>query len=97
MAANAGHASCRASEKDETMREVFQQDCRGSGSSRRDRELVATSIENATRAFNESNVSLAEEVIADDDMIDAIAVASTSWPSRSSPVSSRSPAICASS
>jgi len=32
--------------------------------------LVATSIENATRAFNESNVSLAEAVIADDDQID---------------------------
>jgi len=31
---------------------------------------VATSIENATRAFNESNVSLAEAVIADDDQID---------------------------
>ena len=35
--------------------------------------LVAVSIENATRAFNESNVSLAESVIADDDAIDAAA------------------------
>lgn len=35
--------------------------------------LVAVSIENATRAFNESNVSLAESVIADDDQIDAAA------------------------
>ncbi len=35
--------------------------------------LVAVSIENATRAFNESNVSLAESVIADDDRIDAAA------------------------
>jgi len=35
--------------------------------------LVAVSIDNATRAFNESNVSLAESVIADDDAIDAAA------------------------
>ena len=35
--------------------------------------LVALSIENATRAFNESNVSLAEAVIAEDDKIDAAA------------------------
>ena len=35
--------------------------------------LVAGSIENATRAFNESNVSLAEQVIADDDKIDVAA------------------------
>lgn len=35
--------------------------------------LVAVSIENATRAFNESNVSLAEEVIAQDDRIDTAA------------------------
>jgi phosphate transport system protein len=34
---------------------------------------VAVSIDNATRAFNESNVSLAESVIADDDAIDAAA------------------------
>ena len=36
--------------------------------------LVAVSIENATRAFNESNVSLAETVIADDEKIDAAAL-----------------------
>ncbi len=35
--------------------------------------LVAESIENATIAFNESNVTLAESVIADDDKIDAAA------------------------
>src|SRR5690554_1759978 len=35
-------------------------------------ELVAISIENATRAFNESNVTLAEQVIADDDKIDEL-------------------------
>jgi phosphate transport system protein len=37
-------------------------------------ELVAVSIENATRAFNESNVTLAEQVIADDDKIDELTV-----------------------
>jgi phosphate transport system protein len=36
--------------------------------------LVAISIENATRAFHESNVSLAEQVIADDDKIDSLSV-----------------------
>jgi phosphate transport system protein len=36
--------------------------------------LVAVSIENATTAFNESNVALAETVIADDIKIDAAAV-----------------------
>ncbi|MGX5682881.1 phosphate signaling complex protein PhoU [Schumannella luteola] len=56
------------------MREVFQQELREV----QDRlveisGLVAVSIENATRAFNESNVSLAESVIADDDKIDAAA------------------------
>jgi len=35
--------------------------------------LVAVSIENATKAFNDSDVSLAEAVIADDDEIDAAA------------------------
>ncbi len=54
------------------MREVFQQELREV----QDRlveiaGLVADSIENATRAFNESNVALAESVIADDDKIDA--------------------------
>ncbi len=36
--------------------------------------LVAVSIENATRAFNESNVALAEAVIADDDKIDELTI-----------------------
>ncbi len=57
------------------MREVFQQELREvqerlveiSG-------LVAISIDNATRAFNESNVSLAETVIADDNKIDELTV-----------------------
>ena len=56
------------------MREVFQQELREV----QDRlveiaSLVAVSIENATKAFNESDVSLAEAVIADDDEIDAAA------------------------
>jgi phosphate transport system protein len=56
------------------MREVFQQELREV----QDRlveisSLVADSIERATQAFNESNVSLAESVIADDDKIDALA------------------------
>jgi len=56
------------------VREVFQQELREV----QDRlveisTLVAVSIDNATRAFNESNVSLAESVIADDDAIDAAA------------------------
>jgi phosphate transport system protein len=58
------------------MREVFQQELREV----QDRlveiaDLVAESIEKATRAFNDSNVSLAEEVIADDDRIDQLTVA----------------------
>ncbi|MDQ1605919.1 MAG: phosphate transport system protein [Microbacteriaceae bacterium] len=57
------------------MREVFQQELREV----QDRlveisGLVAISIDNATRAFNESNVSLAETVIADDDKIDELTV-----------------------
>jgi phosphate transport system protein len=57
------------------MREVFQQELREV----RDRlveisGLVAVSIENATTAFNESNVALAETVIEDDDKIDALAL-----------------------
>jgi phosphate transport system protein len=57
------------------MREVFQQELREV----QDRlveiaTLVAVSIENATTAFNESNVSLAETVIADDTKIDIAAV-----------------------
>ena len=38
-------------------------------------ELVVTSITNATEAFNESNVTLAESVIANDDKIDELAIA----------------------
>ncbi|SDK25254.1 phosphate signaling complex protein PhoU [Cryobacterium sp. Sr8] len=57
------------------MREVFQQEL----AEVQERlveisRLVAVSIEKATRAFNESDVSLAEEVIADDDKIDALTV-----------------------
>jgi phosphate transport system protein len=56
------------------VREVFQQELREV----QDRlveiaELVATGIENATSAFNESNVALAETVIADDARIDVAA------------------------
>jgi len=56
------------------MREVFQQELREV----QDRlveiaSLVAVSIDNATRAFTESDVSLAETVIADDDKIDVAA------------------------
>ena len=80
------------------MREVFQQEA----AEVQDRlveiaELVADSIDKATRAFNESDVSLAEEVIAEDHRIDEARSHSTSSPSRSSPASSRSPATCASS
>ncbi|MBX3195445.1 MAG: phosphate signaling complex protein PhoU [Microbacteriaceae bacterium] len=58
------------------MREVFQQELREV----QDRlveisGLVADSIENATRAFNESDVALAERVIEDDNRIDALTVA----------------------
>ena len=57
------------------MREVFQQEL----AEVQDRlaeiaRLVAISIEKATKAFNESDVGLAEEVIADDDKIDALTV-----------------------
>ncbi len=56
------------------MREVFQQELREV----QDRlveiaELVADSIDKATRSFNESDVSLAEEVIEDDSRIDVLA------------------------
>ena len=58
------------------MREVFQQEL----AEVQERlveiaTLVEISIDNATRAFNESNVSLAESVIADDDKIDEAAQA----------------------
>jgi phosphate transport system protein len=57
------------------MREVFQQELREV----QDRlveiaELVTVAITNATRAFNESDVSLAERVIADDSKIDELTV-----------------------
>ena len=56
------------------MREVFQQELREV----QDRlveisALVAESIERATMAFNDSNVALAETVIAEDDQIDTAA------------------------
>ena len=58
------------------MREVFQQELREV----QDRlveisELVVVSITNATEAFNESNVTLAETVMANDDRIDEATVA----------------------
>lgn len=57
------------------MREVFQQELREV----QERligiaELVADSIEKAVRSFNESDVRIAEEVITDDDAIDAAAI-----------------------
>jgi phosphate transport system protein len=57
------------------MREVFQQEL----AEVQDRlaeiaRLVAISIEKATQAFNKSDVTLAEQVIADDDKIDALTV-----------------------
>ena len=63
------------SERDVNVREVFQQELREV--QERLVEIagfVAVSIENATTAFNESNVSLAELVIADDDRIDTAAL-----------------------
>lgn len=57
------------------MREVFQQELREVQERLIEiATLVATSIENATTAFNESNVALAETVIADDDRIDKAAL-----------------------
>jgi phosphate transport system protein len=57
------------------MREVFQQELREVQDGLVEiAGLVAISIDNATRAFNESNVSLAETVIADDDKIDELTV-----------------------
>lgn len=57
------------------MREVFQQELREVQERLVEiATLVEISIENATRAFNESNVSLAETVIADDDKIDELTV-----------------------
>ena len=67
-------SSCPYRRDVDSVREVFQQELREV----QDRlveiaSLVAVSIENATRAFNESDVSLAETVIADDDEIDVAA------------------------
>jgi phosphate transport system protein len=57
------------------MREVFQQELREVQERLIEiSTLVAVSIDNATRAFNESNVSLAETVIADDTKIDTAAL-----------------------
>jgi len=56
------------------MREVFQQELREVQERLVEiSSLVALSIDNATRAFNGSDVSLAETVIADDDKIDSAA------------------------
>jgi phosphate transport system protein len=58
------------------MREVFQQELREVQERLVElAELVAASIDKATRAFNESDVSLAEEVIAEDHRIDQGTVA----------------------
>jgi len=58
------------------MREVFQQELREVQDGLVEiATLVAQAIDKATRAFNESNVSLAEEVIADDSLIDQRAAA----------------------
>jgi phosphate transport system protein len=57
------------------MREVFQQELREVQERLVEiADLVAESIDKATRSFNESDVSLAEEVIADDDRIDQAAI-----------------------
>jgi phosphate transport system protein len=57
------------------MREVFQQELREVQERLVEiAALVAVSIDNATRAFNDSNVSLAEQVIADDTKIDVAAL-----------------------
>jgi len=58
------------------VREVFQRELREVRERLLDlAQLVATSIDNATRAFNESDVALAEVVIANDENIDAATVA----------------------
>ncbi len=57
------------------MREVFQQELQEVQQRLGEiARLVAESIEKATIAFNDSNVTLAEEVIANDDQIDALAL-----------------------
>jgi phosphate transport system protein len=58
------------------MREVFQQELREVQERLVEiSELVVIAITNATEAFNESNVTLAEAVIANDDKIDEQAIA----------------------
>ena len=57
------------------MREVFQAELRELQDGLVEiAELVAFSMDKATRAFNESNVTLAEETIGDDDRIDELAI-----------------------
>jgi phosphate transport system protein len=57
------------------MREVFQQELREVQERLVEiADLVAESIDKATRSFNESDVSLAEEVITDDHRIDQAAI-----------------------
>jgi phosphate transport system protein len=57
------------------MREVFQQELREVQERLVEiADFVAVSIDHATKAFNESNVALAETVIADDSKIDAAAL-----------------------
>jgi phosphate transport system protein len=57
------------------MREVFQQELREVQERLVEiADFVAVSIDHATRAFNESNVALAETVIADDSKIDVAAL-----------------------
>jgi phosphate transport system protein len=57
--------------KGQNVREVFQQELREVQERLVEiATLVAVSIDNATRAFNDSNVTLAEMVIADDNRID---------------------------
>src|ERR1700709_1675422 len=63
-----------AAKEGNSMREVFQQELREVQERLVEiAGLSAVSIENATRAFNESNVSLAETVIEDDSKIDVAA------------------------
>jgi phosphate transport system protein len=58
-----------------TMREVFQQELHDVQEGLAEiAALVATAIDRATRAFNDSDVALAEQVIADDAKIDQAAV-----------------------
>lgn len=65
-----------SSRRDHNVRDVFQQELREVQERLVEiAELVVASIENATTAFNDSDVQLAEEVIADDDRIDELALA----------------------